>query len=143
MKCHEIYKASFVELRWFSLWFNTLKHQHPELFRSDKVFHCSTHRSVPCLQALSETARAVRCRWWCLPLWSGSGMACLSQLPLIMSRTKSFRKQRGSSKGCPRSSASFLTAAHLGLDRTTSSKSYSLQNIQLLTDSKSISTGFL
>ncbi|KAG7240330.1 hypothetical protein INR49_026901 [Caranx melampygus] len=42
----------------------------------------------------SQIIRTVRCQWCCLPLWFGSGTACLSLHPPTMSRIKSFRNQR-------------------------------------------------
>lgn len=50
-------------------------------------------------------------------------MVCLCLHPLTMSRIKSFWKLRGTWKVSPRSSASFLIAAHLSLDHTMSSRS--------------------
>lgn len=79
-----------------------------------------------CLQCFSEFTRAVRCRWCCSPQWFGSGMACLSLHPQTMSRTKSFRKPRSTSKVSPRNSASSPTAAHSRLGHIMSSKSFGI-----------------
>lgn len=73
-------------------------------------------------QGFSGIVRAVRCRWYCSPLWFGSGTACLSRHPLTMSRTEMFRKPSGTSKLSPENSASSQTAVPLSPDRIMSSR---------------------
>lgn len=114
-----IWHTTWTELRAF-YWSATLDSQHILATISIKL---SSMLDI-CLQGFSETARAIRCRWCCLPLWFGLGMACLFLHPLTMSRTKSFKKPRSTSKVFPKNSASSLTAARLRVDHTMSSRSY-------------------
>lgn len=70
-----------------------------------------------------DSGWAVRCRWCCSHLWSGSRTDSLSRRPQTMSRTRIFRKPRGTSKVSPRKSASSRTAAHSSQELLTSSRS--------------------
>lgn len=90
--------------------------------------HCSSICTFsPCLhQAFCKSTTSSRWPRCCLPLWSGSGTACLSLRPPTTSRTKSFRKLRDTSKVSPKNWDSFQTAVHLELVPTMSSRSNAL-----------------
>lgn len=118
--------------------------------RDFNMLHLTLTKLPPHLtsfQGFSDIGRAVRCRWCCLPLWFGSGMACLSLHPPTMSRTKSFRKPRGTSRASQRNSASSRTAAHSSLDHIMSSRSrgiFIILNVWLFQPCETITgyTGF-
>lgn len=78
-----------------------------------------------------DSGRAVRCRWCCSPRWCGSRTASLCPRPPTTSRTRIFRKPRGTSKVSPRNSASSPTAAHSSLELLMSSRSLCFKRLLL------------
>lgn len=78
-----------------------------------------------------DSGSAVRCRWCCSPLWSGSRTDSLSLRPRTTSRTRIFRKPRDTSKVSPRNSASSRTAAHSSQELLMSSRSLYFKRLLL------------